>query len=84
MRLGYFRRVRFYEGRAAVLRGELTLKPFPRWLVRQCGEHLLRSLWAYGTGRLASGVAQEITFWEQLGQLVEVARPARANEAPRA
>ena len=84
MRLGYFRRVRFYAGRAAVLRGELAPKPFPRWLVRQCGEHLLQSLWAYGTGRLERGVQQEITFWEQLGMLIEFMNHSRANGTPHA
>ena len=79
MRLGYFRRVRFYAGRAAVLRGEVALKPFPRWLVRQCGEHLLRSLWAYGTGRFVQGVEQEMSFWEQLGELVEFLQPSCSN-----
>ena len=84
MRLSYFRRVKFYEGRSAVLRGELAPKPFPRWLVRECGEHLLRSLWAYGTGRLARGVQQEMTFWEQTGQLVELVTSSRANGASHA
>ena len=83
MRLGYFRRVRFGEGRATVRCGELAPKPFPRWLVRQCGEHLLRSVWAYGRGRLAQGVHQEMVFWEQAGELVELVTPSRANGTPR-
>lgn len=84
MRLGYLRRAKFHGGRALVLGGELSSKPFPRWLVRQCGEHLLRSLWAYGTGRFAQGVGQEMSFWEQLGELAEILQPSHANGTRRA
>ena len=84
MRLRYFRRLRFYEGRSSVMRGELARTPFPRWLVRRCGEHLLRSLWAYGRGRITQGVHNELVFWQQFGELVEVAKPSRANGVPRA
>ena len=70
MRLRYFRQLKFYQGRTAVLCGEIAPRPFPRWLVRQCGERALRSLWAYGTGRFERGVQQEMGFWEQLGMLI--------------
>ncbi len=79
MRLRYFRRLKFYQGRTVVLCGEIAPRPFPRWLVRQCGEHLLRSLWAYGTGRFIRGVGQEMHFWEQLGELVELVQPTHSN-----
>lgn len=84
MRLSYLRQLRFYEGRSSVVRGEVASKPFPRWLVRQCGEHLLGSMWAYGTGRRSRGVEQELTFWQQAGQLAALMTPPRANGARRA
>ncbi len=81
MRLSYLRRLRFYEGRSMVLRGELARAPFPRWLARQCGEHGLQALWAYGRGRFEQGVHHEMAFWEQLGELVEIVKPSHANGA---
>ena len=83
MRLRYFRQLKFYQGRTAVLCGEIAPRPFPRWLVRQCGEHALRSLWAYGTGRFERGVQQEMGFWEQLGMLITFMESPPTNGARR-
>ena len=83
MRLMYFRKWKFQAGlmQALILPEELG-PGFPRWLVRKCVEEMMRALWAYGRGCFKQGVCHEMTFWEELGKLIQITRAPRASGAP--
>jgi cellulose synthase/poly-beta-1,6-N-acetylglucosamine synthase-like glycosyltransferase len=64
MRVGYFRRLRFYEGMSR------PSAAVPRWLVGSCARHGLNAVRGYATGRPGAGLNEELIFWMELGRIV--------------
>ena len=73
MRLSYFRRKRFYQGRSQRLMNDDHPGSWhipPTWLVRECISHGMGALKAKMVRQHEQSIQRELQFWTQLGQIV--------------